>query len=118
MAVEDAMKKLLGVPCVLALLSWTVPAYADVVGDWNAVTMMYVNGNPAAVPPIPVGRAGPPGSLDIVIVHAAVHDAVQAIEGRFEPYYYSDLTKRGVGLPAAAVAAAAHRVLVLLYPGQ
>ena len=65
-----------------------------------------------------MGRGGPAGSLDIALVHVAIHDAVQAIEGRFQPYYYSDQTKLGVGSPEAAAAAAAHRVLVLLYPTQ
>ena len=47
-----------------------------------------------------------------------MHDAVQAIEGKFRPYDYSDRRQRGVGSPEAAAAAAAHRVLVLLYSGQ
>jgi hypothetical protein len=83
------------------------------------MTMLYVSvGDPSVVPPIPVGRGGPAGSLDIALVHVAIHDAVQAIEGRFQPYYYSDPTKSGVGSPEAAAAAAAHRMLVLLYPTQ
>jgi hypothetical protein len=100
---------------VAASLVAAVPVHADPVSDWNAVTMLYVVGSPPAVP---VGRGGPPGLLDIALVQAAVHDAVQAIEGRFQPYHYSDPTKLGTGSPAAAVAAAAHRMLVLLYPGQ
>lgn len=104
---------------VAVCLGWTAPARADVVSDWNAVTVLYVSvGDPSAVPPVPVGRGGPAGSLDIALVHVAIHDAVQAIEGRFQPYYYSDSTKLGVGSPEAAAAAAAHRVLVLLYPTQ
>jgi hypothetical protein len=93
-------------------------AGADPVSDWNAITTMYVYGNPTANPAVPVGRGGPPGLLDIALVHVAIHDAVQAIEGRFQPYHYSAPSHRGVGDRAAAVAAAAHRVLVLLYPGQ
>ena len=89
------LRRLSGLILLIGLSS-TVPAHADVVGDWNELTMMYVNvGNPAAVPPIPIVRAGPPGFFDIAIVQAAVHDAVQAIEGRFEPYYYSDLRSAG-----------------------
>ncbi len=99
-------------------LIWAAPVRADVVSDWNAVTLLYVSGNPAATPPIPAGRGGPPGLLDVALVHLAMHDAVQAIEGKFRPYHYSDRSKRGVGSPEAAAAAAAHRVLVLLYPGQ
>ena len=64
------------------------------------------------------GACRPAELLDIAIVRAAIHDAVEAIEGRYEPYYYSDPTKLGIGSPAAAVAAAAHRLLVLLYPSQ
>ena len=100
-------------------LGWAAPVHADVVSDWNAVTVLYVSvGDPSAVPPIPVGRAGPAGALDIALVHLAIHDAVQAIEEKFQPYYFSDPTKLGVGSPEAAAAAAAHRVLVLLYPTQ
>ena len=102
----------LAVACIAA-----TPAHADVVSDWNAITLQYVAGDPTAA--IPAGRAGvPPSTLDVALVQAAVHDAVQTIEGRFEPYFYADASLKGVGSPAAAVAAAAHRMLVLLYPTQ
>jgi hypothetical protein len=100
-------------------LFWAVPARADVVSDWNAQILLYSNiGNATLVPPIPVGRPGPPGLLDIALAHLAIHDAVQAIERDFRPYFYSARSKFGVGSSAAAVAAAAHKMLVLLYPGQ
>ena len=102
---------------VAACLVWTTPARADVVTDWNAVIVQYVSiGNPGATPSVPPGRGGPPGLLDIALVHLAMHDAVQAIEGNFRPYHYSDPSKRGIGRAEAAAAAAAHRTLVLLYP--
>jgi hypothetical protein len=44
------------------------------------------------------------------LVHIAVHDAVQAIEKRFEPYHFE--TGPAYGSRSAAVAAAAHDVLV------
>jgi hypothetical protein len=50
------------------------------------------------------------------LVHIAVHDAVQAIEKRFEPYHFE--TDRAYGSRSAAVAAAAHDVLVGMYPAQ
>ena len=89
-------------------LGWSLPAQADPVTYWNGVTVSAVS----------AARGGPPGLLDIALVQVAVHDAVQAIEGRYQPYHYSNPAQLGVGSPAAAVAAAAHRVLVLLYPGQ
>lgn len=86
----------------------SAPAHGDAVTDWNAV----IAGSATS------GRPGPVSLFDIALAHAAVHDAVQAIEGRFEPYHYSDASRRGLGTPDAAVAAAAHRILVLLYPAQ
>jgi hypothetical protein len=57
------------------------------------------------------------GFLDIALVQAAVHDAVQAIERRYHPYFYAP-AEQGAGSTDAAVAAAAHRLLVLLYPAK
>jgi len=108
-----------GLVVLNACLVWAMPARADVVSDWNAQILLYSNiGNATLVPPIPAGRPGPPGLLDIALAHVAIHDAVQAIEREFRPYFYSDPSKFGVGSSAAAVAAAAHKMLVLLYPGQ
>jgi hypothetical protein len=44
-----------------------------------------------------------------------VHDAIQAIQGRFESYHYVDPTRRGLGSEAAAAAAATYDLLVHLY---
>ncbi|MBM0104693.1 hypothetical protein JM946_08040 [Steroidobacter sp. S1-65] len=91
---------------VCAFAAWTGPVAADAVTDWNEITM-------AAVA---AGRPGPVGSLDTALVQIAVHDAVQAIERRFEPYH---MEVRGAkGSRSAAVAAAAHDVLVGMYPAQ
>jgi hypothetical protein len=101
--------RIAGVLLCLASIPWS-SANADVVTQWNAITLGCVQG-----PPNPPNRGGPPGLLDIALVQAAVHDAVQAIEGRFEPYQYENANLRGVGSPAAAAAAAAYGVLVGLY---
>jgi len=85
------------------LLGWTGSAYANSVTDWNEVTVRYVAGGGG----IPAGRPGPVGFLDVALVQAAVHDAVQAIEGRYEAYYF---TGTGTGSKDAAVAAAAGRM--------
>jgi len=52
--------------------------------------------------------------LDIAIVQAAVHDAVQAIDRRFKSYQAS--IPGATGSPAAAAAKAAHDVLVAIFP--
>jgi len=53
--------------------------------------------------------------LDIALIQAAVHDAIQAIQGRFESYHYADPSRRGLGSEAAAAAAATYDLLVHLY---
>ena len=93
-------------PVLCGLISSTGLAYADAVTDWNEI----------AQPAIATGRAGPSGVLDSALVQIAVHDAVQAIERRFEPYYAE--VKGAKGKRSAAVAAAAHGVLVGLYSAQ
>lgn len=88
------------------LLGATQLASADAVTDWNQIT----------VDAVTVGRPGPIGIVDIALVQVAVHDAVQAIEKRFEPYLFE--VERASGRRSAAVAAAAHDVLVGMYPAQ
>jgi hypothetical protein len=101
-----------GVLVVCALLGWTPTARADVVTDWNFTTLRCVQGAPPALPP---NRGGPVGLLDIAVVQSAVHDAVQAIQGRFQAYRYTNPSMRGVGSLDAAAAAAAYGVLAGLY---
>ena len=101
------VRKLAGL-VVCGCLVWA-PAAADPVVDWNAITLQVIGG---AVPP----RPGPSGVLDIAIVHIAVHDAVQAFEHRFEPY--GSHIRHASGSRAAAVAAAAHDVLLARFPAQ
>jgi hypothetical protein len=88
-------------------LLWTTPVHADVVNDWNAITLRCVQAPP------PIGnRGGPVGLLDIAVVQIAVHDAVQSIERRYGAYRYATA---GSGSVDAAVAAATYDVLVGLY---
>ncbi|MCM3900971.1 MAG: hypothetical protein ND866_04635 [Pyrinomonadaceae bacterium] len=82
-------------------------ARADAVGDWNAIAMQAT---------ITAGRPNPTINLDIATVQAAVYDAVQAIEKRYEPYYVE--IPGATGSPVAAAAKAAHDVLVNRFPAQ
>ena len=99
------LKRLTGL-IVFGLLIWAGPAGADAVSDWNVI----------AQPAIAVGRPGAPGALDSALVQIAVHDAVQALDKRFEPYHV--VIRGAKGSQSAAVAAAAHDALVGLYPAQ
>jgi len=96
--------------CGLIVTMFTPPAQADAVLDWNAH---------AADAIVAVGRQVPPQALiRLAMVHLAIYDAVNAIEGfPFESY----LDVPTVALPAsadAAAATAAHDVLVALLPLQ
>ena len=91
-------------------LGWA-PVEASPVTDWHAVAARCVFGGPT-----PANRGGGPGYLDMALVQIAVHDAVQAIQGRFEPYRYTNPAMRGAGSVEAAAAGAAYRVLTGL-PG-
>ncbi len=86
------------------------PPQGDTVRDWNAHAVAAIfNGTGAPVPG--AGQTPPVGGLHMAMVQLAVYDAVNSIQGGFEPYLD--------GLPPAApwssldaaVATAAHDVL-------
>lgn len=109
-------RKLLGL-AVLVLAAFTQPAYANAALDWNVIALQTIATGASATP----ARAGPPISGDLAKVHAAMHDAVNAIERRYAPYLGPIHAKHmhgAAGSPAAAAAQAAHDVLVALYPAQ
>jgi hypothetical protein len=90
-----------------ACLMWAGLARADVVVDWNVFAAQAIGA---------AARPGPSSAFDFAMVHAAMHDAVQAIEGRFRPYCAA--IPNASGSPIAAGATAAHDVLVSLFPAQ
>ena len=78
-------------------------ASAQVIPAWYAVART------APASPVQLSRV-------LAMVHAAMHDAVNGAEPRYETYA-SDLTDRRAH-PEAAAASAAHRVLSGLFPAQ
>jgi len=102
-------KTLLG-SILCGCLTWATPVLADAVSDWNAITSQ------AVIAAGPVMRPGASIILDYAMVHAAVHDAVQAIEGKYEPY--AIVIPGASGSSIAAAATAAHDVLVNRFPLQ
>src|SRR5215207_8331924 len=99
--------KLRNIAMLVILLAIPTTASADVVADWNAIAVQAT---------LSANRPGPSGVVDIAIVHAAVYDAVQAIEKRYAPYYVE--IPGASGSPVAAAAKAAHDVLVSRFPTQ
>jgi hypothetical protein len=98
------------VACLAA--GWTGAAQADAVTDWNALAAQCIALAPA---PAPAGRAGPAQIVDLALVQIAVHDAVQAIERKYD-YYAAAPSAPHDASPAAAAAAAAYRVLSKVCP--
>jgi len=99
------MKRISIIACTC--LMWAGPAGADVVVDWNIRAAQSISSG---------ARRGPSGLVDFAMVHVAIHDAIQAFEGRFEPYCAA--IPNASGSPIAAAAAAAHGVLIALFPAQ
>ena len=92
---------------VCLALSFAPAAKADAVGDWNAIASQVISAG---------GRPGPSTLVDFAVVHAAVYDAVQAIDRRYKPYHV--VIPDASGSPVAAAAKAARDVLVNRFPSQ
>ncbi len=93
----------------MILFFYALPAlYADVVTDWNA----------AALNAIRAERMPPPvASRSLAILHASIYDAVNAISRTHEEYLVPSRVPASA-LPEAAASAAAHAVLVTLFPAE
>src|SRR5215510_7989321 len=100
----------LSIASILILAMAGAPARADVVTDWNAIANTTVFTGGLNFPAIQ-------GSRILAMTHAAIHDAVNAIDRRYKPYAMDRLAEPGAS-PEAAVAAAAHDVLVAQLPTQ
>src|SRR5258708_7749145 len=104
------MKKI--IQCVLALavlasIFVTNAKANDPIADWNAIAETAVK---------TAKHAPPVAALDFAIVHLAIYDAVESIDGRYEPYHA--FVPGATGSPSAAAARAGHDVLVGLFPSQ
>jgi hypothetical protein len=84
------------------------PASDDAVLRWNEVHLQAIR----------AGQTPPPlAARNLAIMHAAIYDAVNAILRTHQPYRVAASPTRPAS-PEAAAVAAAHRVLISLYPAQ
>ncbi|HLQ24031.1 MAG TPA: vanadium-dependent haloperoxidase [Gemmatimonadales bacterium] len=93
---------------LLALFTLPVPARADVVTDWNLTTLQVAAAarlNPQRQQRVPA------------MVHAAMHDAVNSVAPRYQPYAVQVAPSGEASMEAAAVQAA-YGVLIRLLPAQ
>jgi hypothetical protein len=81
----------------------------NVVKDWNTIASTTI---------VAKGGKGPaPSFVWLVYSSIAVYDAVNAIHGQFQPFYYHRSAAPGASDEAAAIAAA-HRILLNYFPAQ
>jgi hypothetical protein len=94
---------------VVASLACAPALQAGAVPEWSLIAQNSV---------VVVGQKFPgEAAVYMGIVHAAMYDAAVAVSGGFQPYRVSPVVPPGASLEAA-VATAAHRVLVALFPAQ
>jgi hypothetical protein len=87
---------------LLGVLSPSGAAVADEVLEWNTVALEVV---------VAGGQNAVVMSRSLAMAHLAMHDALNAIDRRYEPYIYQGRAEAGA-LPAATVAAVARDVLI------
>jgi hypothetical protein len=93
----------------LVAISTVVVQAQNVITDWNTIastTIVKQGGKPSGA-----------GAVWFAYASIASYDAINAIAGQFQPYYYAEKAPEGASLEAAAVSAA-HRVLVHYFPTQ
>jgi len=91
-----------------ATLAFPAMSAADVVTEWNQKAEASI----AEAKQFPFV-----GTRTMAIVHAAMFDAINSIEGRYSPYKFKVSAPAGSS-PEAAGVAAAHFTLVKLFPDQ
>ncbi len=92
----------------VALSLAALPARADIITDWNqtAMTTLLRAQLPSGAP-----------TRALAIMHAAMFEAVNSIEPRYQPYKASLEAPKGAST-AAAASAAAYRVIASIVPAQ
>ena len=83
-------------------------AIADVITDWNNISLNTIKS---------AGLTSVTASRTLAMVHAAVYDSVNSIDGGYQSYRTSISGYSGASKEAAAVSAA-HRVLSGMFPSQ
>jgi hypothetical protein len=90
-----------GVVSCLLSLAFAQPATNEVL-QWNEITMKAIDAN---------GQSNVVATRTLAMTQGGVHDALNAINRRYDAYYFEGSADAGAS-PDAAVAAAAHTVLV------
>src|SRR5262245_35434261 len=96
----------LAILCALAHFVCSEFAAADVVTDWNVLALDAIRRT---------NTSPPAAALNLAILHTSIYDAVNGIRRTHKPYFVAGTGQASASIKAAA-SAAAHRVMVVLYP--
>jgi hypothetical protein len=107
---EDTMKHSIVIAMAIFTAVTTGIACADTVTDWNQTAIEVMK-----VAKVRVGSG--PGLRTLAMVHVAMSDAINSVQGRYTRYVATVPVMRGTSAEVAAAAAARH-ILVQLYPNQ
>jgi hypothetical protein len=107
--IARAVAALIGAAAVIALAA-PGTARADTVTAWNTTANNALAVTAAQDPRVVI--------VHLAMVHGAVYDAVNAVDGSHEPYLVSTRIAEPFDSKEAAAAAAAYRVLLFLVPAQ
>jgi hypothetical protein len=106
---------------VLVVMAGLIPTASVSAADptnmvlvWNENAVNVLSAAPTADPP-GLGNAPPLSPLHLAMVHGAIYDAVNAIDGGHQPYL-DGLSAPSTASKAAAIAQAAHDVLLGVMP--
>src|SRR5206468_9046740 len=79
-----------------ALSTGSAIAATDPVSNWNSIAIQAA---------ISAGQNGVTGSRTLAMVHVAIHDALNAIDSRYERYAFTGTAPPGASVEAAIAAA-------------
>jgi hypothetical protein len=101
---------LVGAAMLIPATSVAAAEPTNPVLDWN-INAINAIANANAADPAGLGQVPPLAAINLAMVHAAIYDAVNAIDGTHRPYLL-DTRAPSTASKAAAVATAAHHVLL------
>jgi hypothetical protein len=110
---EEQMKVLKQLFVTATLLISAAATAQNAVTDWNSIAITAARASKVA----PGSTTGSGTGIYVAYVELAVYNAVNTIDGRFEPYKYSLTAPPGASADAAAIEAA-YRMLLHLFPDQ
>jgi hypothetical protein len=90
------------------MIALASPASADVITDWNQAAVAAMKS---------ANIAGNPWARNMAMMHVAMSDAVNSVQGRYSTYVPPGTVRSGASAEAAA-AAAARQIMLQQVPGQ